>query len=415
MAADDKTAGPRRQTVLIAIAAIGIAIILFVLWLLLIRTPYAPAFTGLTSADALTITQELDRQKTPYELAEDGTTILVPEDRVDAARVNVLGGELPLKGAVGFELFNKTDMGLTEFAQKINYQRALQGELARTIMALDEIENARVHLSLPEEGIFEKDRRPAKASITVATKLGGPVDQQVVAGIQQLVASAVPELSPANVAILDARGELLSAPVSEIAAIALTPEQQQRQAVELDYASRIEEAVRRAGMAMPLSVKVTALRDFGSSDIGTEDGADESALEEQARSFPLNVTILFAAEPGSTIQNRLLTTAREAINFDTALGDIVQLQTDPALAGVSPPLNYGTSREEASATPSTTPILSDIPWWPFALLILAVLAIFLFFRFRTVRPVALTTEEREAFSQKLKNLLDREMQDGRTA
>jgi flagellar M-ring protein FliF len=416
MADGDTAATSRRQILLIGSAALAGAILLFLLWYFLLRTPFAPAFTNINSNDALTITQELDRLKTPYKLADDGATIMVPEDKVDEVRVNVLGSDLPLKGAVGFELFNKTDMGLTEFAQKINYQRALQGELARTIMALDQIETARVHLSLPEEGIFEQDRRPAKASITVATKIGGDIDARAVRGIQQLVAAAVPDLQAANVAILDARGQLLSAELQDVAPVANTPEQERRLAYEQSLVSKIEDSVRSAGIAIPLKVKVTALRAFDeAADQNTVslDGSEAGNAIGEKRNYALNVQLQIAAMPGSVVQDKILAAARDAITFDQSLGDVVALQINPMVsdwpdqpAPKAPRRDAGVQLPQASA-------FDTIPVWPIvaglALLALIIIAL----RWRGNQAVPLNDGEKQAFADRLKTLLEDEKQNGR--
>src|ERR1700749_2833351 len=162
----------RQQLMLAAVVASIGCVILIVAWFLFLRVDYQPLFTALRPADAAKIVADLDRRKVSYRLENGATTILVPAETVDATRLNLMSEDLPLKGTVGFELFNKSDMGLTEFAQKINYQRALQGELARTIMTIDVIDSARVHLSLPEPTVFREDRRAPKASVTLATRQG---------------------------------------------------------------------------------------------------------------------------------------------------------------------------------------------------------------------------------------------------
>src|SRR5580692_9338560 len=127
----------RSRQVLIAGAAFAVFLLIgTVVYLVFVRVPYSPLFTDVRPAEAASIVAQLDKTKTPYRLTNGGATILVPANLVDATRLSVMSDDLPLKGMVGFELFNKSDMGLTEFAQKIDYQRALQGELARTIMTL---------------------------------------------------------------------------------------------------------------------------------------------------------------------------------------------------------------------------------------------------------------------------------------
>lgn len=424
MAEEENTPSNRRQIMMIGTAAVMGAILLFALWYFLLRTPYAPAFTGIDSADAVTITQELDRLKTPYEFADDGTTILVPEDQVDVARINILGGELPLKGAVGFELFNQSDMGLTEFAQKINYQRALQGELARTIMALEEVDTARVHLSLPEAGIFEQDRRPAKASVTVATKLGEDIEANVVRGIQQLVASAVPDLQPLNVAVLSAKGELLSeAPIEALITVAETPEQQQRLAYEQDIAARIEDAVRASGLAVPLSVKVTALRSFA-GEVGLpaavgevpEEGDGGFASDVAARSWPLNVELRLATEPGRLLREKLLGAVRQVEALETVKGDIVSFRIDPSLNQLSPsmPMAPRTAGRNEVVVPSAD-ILPGSLLGQIAAALLVILGLLGVWRWIARNPAPSTPVAREDFTAKLKALLEEERDGNQSA
>jgi len=130
------------------------------------RTEYQVLFSELKPQDAQAMTTELERLKIPYRLGDNGTAILVDKTTVHATRIKLMGKELPLQGAVGLELFNNTDFGMTEFAQKINYQRALQGELTRTIQSLAEVREVRVLLALPEQGLFKQATAKAKASIT---------------------------------------------------------------------------------------------------------------------------------------------------------------------------------------------------------------------------------------------------------
>lgn len=395
----------RRQTLLIAGAALGGAIVLFALWYMLLRTSYEPAFTDLKSNDAVTIVGELDRLKTPYRLADDGATILVPKEQVDGARIAVLGGDLPLKGAVGFELFNKTDMGLTEFAQKINYQRALQGELARTIMALDEVDTARVHLSLPEAGIFQQDRRPAKAAVTIATKLGGAVDATVVEGIQKLVSSAVPELQPGNVAIIDARGHLLSPPQSDVVGAAL--ENPLRSGREQMWAARVRESVAAAGLAMPMTVDVISF-EADPQTLVVEDGAGRAATD--SRKGPLKVTLRLGSEPGPAVRDRLLIAARKAIGFDTALGDVVGIDLDPALGQPArAPVAAPWTAPARVALPQPVPL---VPLWPFGAAFAALLSGFAIYYFAR-QPRSMSPESRTAFAVRLKALLEEEAHDVR--
>jgi flagellar M-ring protein FliF len=171
---------------------------------------YEVLFADLSSQDAATMVAELDRMKLPYRLEAGGTRIAVAEDVVHKTRLHLVGKNLPLHGAVGFEIFNNTDFGMTEFSQKVNYQRALQGELTRTIMALDEVQAARVHLVLPESSLFKRDQNRPKASVTLALKPGRALERDQVSGIQRLVAAAVSGVEMGDVTVLDQRGVTLS-------------------------------------------------------------------------------------------------------------------------------------------------------------------------------------------------------------
>jgi flagellar M-ring protein FliF len=174
------------------------------------RTDYQVLFADLGPADAAAMTAELDKLKAPYQLADGGRTILVAKEAVYKLRLQVMGKEIPLQGAVGFEVFNNADFGMTEFVQKVNYQRAVQGELTRTILSLDKVQAARVHLALPEQGLFKKAHARPKASVTVTMKPGQALAEEQVLGIQRLVAASVPEITSADVTVLNQHGVALT-------------------------------------------------------------------------------------------------------------------------------------------------------------------------------------------------------------
>lgn len=156
------------------------------------------------------MTAELEKLKVPYVLADGGATLLVDRAQVHAVRLKLMGRELPLNGTVGLELFNHTDFGMTEFAQKINYQRALQGELTRTILSFPEVREARVHLALPEQGLFRQNAARPKAAITLHMKQGHTLRIAQVHGIQRLVSASVPGLATPDVTVVDQHGTALS-------------------------------------------------------------------------------------------------------------------------------------------------------------------------------------------------------------
>lgn len=200
---------PRARAGLVA-GVVLIACLVAGLGLWAYRADYQVLFADVTAADAAAMTAELDKLKTPYQLADGGTTILVPKDLVYKTRLKLMGNEMPLHGAVGFEVFNNADFGMTEFVQKVNYQRAIQGELTRTILAIEEVQAARVHLAIPEQGLFKKASTRPKASVTLTMKKQRVLMPEQVAGIQRLVAASVPDIASADVTVLNQHGVALT-------------------------------------------------------------------------------------------------------------------------------------------------------------------------------------------------------------
>jgi flagellar M-ring protein FliF len=176
----------------------------------IMHPPYGVLFRDLRESDAAEISATLDQMQVPYRLADEGKTIMVPDAQVYETRMKLVSQGVPKGGSVGFELFKDSDYGVTEFAQKINFQRALQGELERTISALDEVASARVHLTIRRSDLFAPDQDPSKASVTLNLRPGKHLDAREVAGIQRLVASAVDGLAPESVVVLDDKGMVLS-------------------------------------------------------------------------------------------------------------------------------------------------------------------------------------------------------------
>jgi flagellar M-ring protein FliF len=203
-----KTLGAPRIAAMVAVA---LALVGFFAFLILhVSSPQmTPLFTDLSYEDSSAILKELERQGIGYELRNDGGTVMVPKDRVARLRMSLAGEGLPKGGGVGYEIFDKSDaLGTTSFIQNINNLRALEGELARTITALDRVAAARVHLVLPERPLFSRDKVEPSASIVL--KVRGTLDAQQVRAIRHLVASAVNGLKPQRVSIVDEAGRLLA-------------------------------------------------------------------------------------------------------------------------------------------------------------------------------------------------------------
>jgi len=198
-----------RSLMIVLFAVALVATIVLAIWAL--RTDYQVLFAELDGRDAGAIVEELKRMKVPYKLADAGTKVLVPEKAVHETRLQLMGRGVPLAGGVGFEIFDNKDVGMTEYTQRINFQRALQGELARTIMAISRVKQARVHLVVPENSLFKREHVKPKASVTLLLQTGVRLENEQITGIQRLVAASVPRLEPGAVMVLDQRGVTLSA------------------------------------------------------------------------------------------------------------------------------------------------------------------------------------------------------------
>jgi len=198
-----------RKVAMLGLAALAVASLVAVfLWLN--QPDYQTLFSGLSQQDAAQVVAQLKDMKLDYKLESGGTTILVPEENVYEARLALASAGLPRGAAgVGFEVFNEVQMGATDFVQRINYQRALQGELARTISSFGEVEDARVHIVLPRESLFVEDEKKPSAAVVVRLARGRGLGAGQIAGIVHLVAGSVPDLTDDGVTIVDTNGNLL--------------------------------------------------------------------------------------------------------------------------------------------------------------------------------------------------------------
>lgn len=231
-----------QRIVLIMLLVVGVtAIAAFVTWA---NTPtYAVAFSGLSESDAGQIVQKLTDAGTPYQL-KDGTTILVQASQVYEVRLSMARQGLPQNGTVGFELFSGNTLGMTEFTQRVNYQRALEGELERTISSLDAIQGVRVHIVSPEKTILTTDQAPTTASITIKFKLGQKLDADQVRAITNLVAASIEGLKAENVVVMDVAGNLLTVEGTAAAEKVANSENEAHRAAENAQAALIEAKVR---------------------------------------------------------------------------------------------------------------------------------------------------------------------------
>jgi flagellar M-ring protein FliF len=194
--------------------------------------------------DAAAVVQKLRESGVEFRLAENGATVLVPSAKLDETRLTLASAGLPKSGRIGFELFDKTNFGATELVEHVNYQRALEGELERSVMSMSEVAQARVHLSLPKTSVFLDQQQPAKASVMLKLRPGMSLPAPKVLAVTNLVASAVEGLAPESVAVLDMNGNLLNRPrrpteESQVNEQAL----EVRRQIEHDLVSKISETL----------------------------------------------------------------------------------------------------------------------------------------------------------------------------
>jgi len=224
---------------------------------------YSTLYSDLEPSEAGEVVNQLTEQNIPYKLANSGTTIMVPTDEVYKVRISLASQGLPRSGNIGYAIFDKSNLGMTEFLQNLNFRRALEGELMKTIMQLSDIQAARVHIVMPKDRLFREDKQEATASVVLKLRTPGGLSKSQMAGITHLVASSVEGLKPENVSIIDYNGELLSSQNGSDPLAGLT-------ASQLDVRKNVEQYLEKKAQSMldgvigsgRSIVRVTAELDF---------------------------------------------------------------------------------------------------------------------------------------------------------
>jgi flagellar M-ring protein FliF len=260
-----------RQRVMFGTVAVVAAIAISSLVSVVNRPSYATLFSNVSPQDASKIVDKLKEKNVPYSLEDGGRSILVPKQQVYDLRLALAGEGLPQSSVIGYEIFDRTNLGISDFVQKINYRRALEGELARTILELEEVEGARVHIVVPEKALFKEDEKAATASVVLKLKSGKPLRSETIQSISHLVASSVEGLEASNVTIVDSRGVLLSENTKPNSLTALTSTQYELQQKVESYLSQkaqnLLEGVVGPGNAL---VQVNADLDFTQAEKNLE-------------------------------------------------------------------------------------------------------------------------------------------------
>ena len=332
-----------RQIRLFATLFAGMIILLAGLWYVLLRSEYAPIYQNIRESDASQIVAELDTAGIPDTLENNGHDILVPKELAADARVTVAGADIAMGGTTGFELFNENDLGLTEFAQKINLQRAIQGELARTIMMMEGVSFARVHLALPERTLFRAEQEVPTAAVTVEMQSSRTMSESAVAGIRQLVASSVPGLDVANVWVLDDRGGLVSTRQTD-SSVNVDPVQSERDALEallkIQATDAVAQVIPRQSFDLEVSAfdRVGALKNDGEAE-AEEQSTPTEELDRGYRNRSLRVLVRSPMELSAEERLAISATLERKIDLSTEDGDVLDFTRGVAIEATVQPVS----------------------------------------------------------------------------
>ena len=240
----------------------GIAAIIILLSIFLLKSfneeNFGVLYAKLNAEDAGDILEVLQKDKIPYKIEGDGSIILVPKDKIYDVRLKLAAQGIPSSKTVGFEIFNEPKMGATHFQENVNYLRAIEGELARTIQKIDAVENAKINIALPQESIFAREEEEAKASVIVKLGAGRDLTSEQVKAIVFLVSHAVPKLKAENVTVVDNRGRVLSDILSDNSDKSVLNSVDIKKRVERNIEKRIESMLAKALGPQKVVVRVSA-------------------------------------------------------------------------------------------------------------------------------------------------------------
>jgi len=344
-----------RKLALGGLAAIVFAIIL-TLFLWLPKQDYQVLYSNLSAEDAGSVINKLKEKKVPYQVKDNA--IYVPSEKVHELRLELAAQGIPSGGGVGFEIFDKTQIGLTEFSQRINYIRALQGELQRTIKQLQEVAEARVHIAIPEKTIFtEKEDHPT-ASVVLKLKPGRTLTKEQVSSIVHLVSSSVEGLSPQYVTVVDQYGNLLSAP-KDPAQLVEASQIEYKRNIEKTYEKNIQSMLENIVGKGKAIVRVSADIDFSKVEkveekydpdtiaIRSEQRTQEKTMAPQTGGIPGVLSNQPGMNPATGTQNIQSQKQQESINYEVSKSISKILQSTGQIKKVSiAVLVDGTYKEE---------------------------------------------------------------------
>ena len=261
---------------LLVAGAAAVVAVMAVFWLWSQQPDYRVLFSNYTDKDGGAIVAALEKMNVPYKFSDSGTAILVPASKVHQARLKLASDGLPKGGNIGFEILENQKFGVSQFVEQVNFQRALEGELERSIQSIGAVEVARIHLAIPKASVFVRDQQKSTASVLLNLRAGRSLDVQQIGAVVHLVASSVPDLPAANVTVVDQNGNLLSDTSKKMGANNLDPTQ-------LKYIDDIQQSiVKRVESIITPIVGAKNVRAEASAEI------DFSSLEQAAESYKPN-------------------------------------------------------------------------------------------------------------------------------
>ncbi len=286
----------QKVSLMVAVAAVMTVVMLAAVWSK--KPDFQPVYSAATSESMTEVVSLLNEKGIPSKLSVDGMTLAVPSDKVPEARLAIAGEGVLSPGGAGFELFDGKQIGMTDFMQKLNYQRALQGELARTISQLSEVDNARVHIVMRKESLFEEQDEGGSASVVIGLKRGRGLSQSQINGITQLVANAVEGVEPGSVTVIDSRGNVLTRGGKGSVTEAMSSNHEVQRAFEREMEQKIAPMLEKAVGQGKSVVRVSAMLDFEQTEkveeifdpdgvvVRSEQRSEESASDAEGGGIP---------------------------------------------------------------------------------------------------------------------------------
>jgi len=325
-----------------AMVSVAFAVALLVgAWMWSKSVDYSVLFSNISERDGGQIIVSLQQMNVPYKFSESGGAILVPASQVHDARLKLASQGLPKGGLVGFEVMETQKLGSSQFLEQVNYQRALEGELARSIQSLKAVQGARVHLAIPKTTAFLRDEQKPSASVVLNLYPGRALESSQVAGIVHLVSSSVPQLTPASISVIDQTGNLISQAQDPLRDAGLDPSQLKYvRELETSYIKRIEAILDPIAGAENVRAQVAADVDFTQTEQMAETFKPNPAQDAAIRSQQ-------SAESGSTSPG--------AIGVPGALSN---QPPAPATAPITTPAAPGTPGAGGNAVAGGQPVNS---------------------------------------------------------